>query len=97
MSGLSHYFTLASRAHVNIVLAVDLVTDPNVLSIPPHITTAKVKGFALAATKIVLTGGVGEMLSTARTNVRNIPRPAVVHREARDGESREGVRTTQKK
>ena len=39
---------------------------------------AEVKGFALAATKIVLTGGVGEMLKLARANLRNIPRPAIV-------------------
>jgi pyruvate dehydrogenase (quinone) len=56
---------------------VDLVTDPNALSIPPHISTAQVKGFALAAGKIVLDGGVGRMLDLARANVRNIPRPAI--------------------
>jgi pyruvate dehydrogenase (quinone) len=56
---------------------VDLVTDPNALSIPPHITAAQVKGFALAAGKLVLDGGVGRMLELARANVRNIPRPAV--------------------
>jgi pyruvate dehydrogenase (quinone) len=54
---------------------LDLVTDPNALSIPPHITTAQVKGFALAASKVVLTGGVGRMLDLARSNLRNIPRP----------------------
>ena len=53
---------------------VDLVTDPNALSIPPHITEAQVKGFALAAGKIVLDGGVGKMLELARANLRNIPR-----------------------
>jgi pyruvate dehydrogenase (quinone) len=57
---------------------VDLVTDPNALSIPPHITTAQVKGFALAAGKLVLDGGVGRMVDLARANVRNIPRPSVV-------------------
>jgi pyruvate dehydrogenase (quinone) len=31
---------------------VDLVTDPNVLSIPPHITATEVKGFPLAAGKL---------------------------------------------
>jgi pyruvate dehydrogenase (quinone) len=56
---------------------VELVTDPNALSIPPHITAGQVKGFALAASKIVLTGGVGEMLAIAEANVRNIPRPAI--------------------
>jgi pyruvate dehydrogenase (quinone) len=57
---------------------VDLVTDPNAMSIPPHITGAQVKGFAVAASKIVLTGGVGRMLELARSNVRNIPRPSIV-------------------
>jgi pyruvate dehydrogenase (quinone) len=52
---------------------VDLVTDPNALSIPPHVTAAQMTGFALAATKVVLTGGVGRMLELARSNVRNIP------------------------
>jgi pyruvate dehydrogenase (quinone) len=56
---------------------VDLVTDPNALSIPPHISAAQVKGFALAAGKIVLDGGVGRMLELARANVRNIPRPTI--------------------
>ena len=57
---------------------VDLVTDPNALSIPPHISGAQVKGFALAATKVVLSGGVGKMLETARSNLRNIPGPALI-------------------
>src|SRR5918912_1580167 len=56
---------------------VDLVTDPNALSIPPHITAAQVKGFALAAGKVVLDGGVGKMVELARANVRNIPRPTI--------------------
>jgi pyruvate dehydrogenase (quinone) len=53
---------------------VDLVTDPNALSLPPHITAAQVRGFALAASKIVLTGGVGRMIDMARSNLRNVPR-----------------------
>jgi pyruvate dehydrogenase (quinone) len=57
---------------------VDLVTDPNAMSIPPTITAEQVKGFALAAGKIVLDGGVGHMLDLARSNIRNLPRPAVV-------------------
>ena len=64
-------------AHPGPVL-VDLVTDPDALSIPPHITAAQVKGFALAAGKVVLDGGVGEMVEMARANLRNIPRPTIV-------------------
>ena len=56
---------------------VDLVTDPNALSIPPHITAQQVRGFALSAGRIVLDGGVGKMLDLARANVRNIPRPSL--------------------
>jgi pyruvate dehydrogenase (quinone) len=44
---------------------VDLVTDPNALSIPPHITATQVKGFALSAGRVLLNGGVGEMLELA--------------------------------
>jgi len=53
---------------------IDVVTDPNALSVPPHITAAQVKGFALAAGKVVLEGGVGKMINLARSNLRNIPR-----------------------
>jgi pyruvate dehydrogenase (quinone) len=35
-----------------------------------------VKGFALAATKIVLDGGVGRMVDMARANLRNVPSPS---------------------
>jgi len=57
---------------------VDLVTDPSVLSIPPDITAAQVKGFALAAGKIVLDGGVGEIAELARANARAITAPVFV-------------------
>ncbi|XVU23897.1 pyruvate dehydrogenase [Actinoplanes sp. CA-054009] len=53
---------------------LDVVTDPNALEIPPHITAEEAKGFALAAGKTVLAGGVGQMLQLARTNLRNLPR-----------------------
>ncbi|MGY0055275.1 pyruvate dehydrogenase [Streptomyces sp. LZ34] len=54
---------------------VDVVTDPNALSIPPKITTEQVTGFALSASRTVLAGGVGRMIDLARSNLRNIPRP----------------------
>ncbi|MFI2380318.1 pyruvate dehydrogenase [Streptomyces sp. NPDC018964] len=54
---------------------VDVVTDPNALSIPPKISKEMVTGFALSASKIVLDGGVGRMLQMARSNLRNVPRP----------------------
>jgi pyruvate dehydrogenase (quinone) len=54
---------------------VEVVTDPNALSIPPRITGDMVRGFALGATKTVLNGGVGKMVDLARANLRNTPRP----------------------
>ena len=54
---------------------VDVVTDPNALSIPPKISADMVTGFALSASKIVLDGGVGRMVQLARSNLRNVPRP----------------------
>ena len=54
---------------------MEFVTDPNALSMPPSITAEQIKGFALAASKIVLDGGVGKMIELARSNLRNIPRP----------------------
>lgn len=60
-------------AHPGPVL-LDVVTDPNALSLPPRITGAQVKGFALAVSRTVLSGGVGKMVQLARSNLRNIPR-----------------------
>ncbi|MGW7605893.1 pyruvate dehydrogenase [Streptomyces sp. NPDC054766] len=54
---------------------VDIVTDPNALSIPPKISADMVTGFALSASKMVLDGGVGRMVQMARSNLRNVPRP----------------------
>ncbi|WP_327134058.1 pyruvate dehydrogenase [Streptomyces sp. NBC_01343] len=54
---------------------VDVVTDPNALSIPPRISAEMVTGFALSTSKIVLDGGVGRMIQMARSNLRNVPRP----------------------
>ncbi len=54
---------------------VEIVTDPNALSVPSHISLGQVKGFALAAGRTVLDGGVGTMIDLARANLRNIPRP----------------------
>jgi len=54
---------------------VDVVTDPRALSIPPNITAGQVRGFAVAMSKEILGGGMGEVVSMARANLRNVPRP----------------------
>lgn len=53
---------------------IDVVTDPNALSIPPKIKGDQVFGFATAMSKIVLGGGAGEAVAMVRSNLRNIPR-----------------------
>ncbi|MGW0998806.1 pyruvate dehydrogenase [Streptomyces sp. NPDC002520] len=54
---------------------VDVVTDPAALAVPPKITAEQISGFALSASRTVLTGGVGRMVHLARANLRNVPRP----------------------
>jgi pyruvate dehydrogenase (quinone) len=51
---------------------VDVVTDPNVLALPPRLTAEQVAGFALSASKMVLSGGVGRMIDMARANLPTI-------------------------
>ena len=53
-------------------VVVDVVTDPNALSMPPNITVQQIRQFAMAAGKTVLAGGVGKMLDMARSNLRNV-------------------------
>lgn len=54
---------------------VDVVTDPDALSMPPEISLEQVAGFAKASVRTVLDGGVGKMIDMARANLRNVPRP----------------------
>ncbi|MDN5894265.1 MAG: pyruvate dehydrogenase [Nocardioides sp.] len=53
---------------------VEIITDPQALSLPPKITSDQVFGFATAMSKIVLNKGAGEAVSMARSNMRNLPR-----------------------
>ncbi|MDN5599839.1 MAG: pyruvate dehydrogenase [Brachybacterium sp.] len=55
-------------------MLIDVVTDPDALSMPPKISAQQIRGFATASTKIVLGGGVGKMLDMAAANLRNMPR-----------------------
>ena len=61
-------------AHEGPVL-IDVVTDPDALSMPPEISLEQVAGFTKASVRTVLDGGVGKMVELARANLRNIPRP----------------------
>jgi pyruvate dehydrogenase (quinone) len=49
---------------------VDVVTDPNVLGMPPTATVAQAKGFALAMTKMAFTGEMEDVTATVMANWR---------------------------
>ncbi|MDT7705269.1 MAG: hypothetical protein QOG20_876 [Pseudonocardiales bacterium] len=53
---------------------LDVVTTPDALEVPSHITVEEARGFALSLGKTVLDGGVGRIYELARQNLRNIPR-----------------------
>ena len=53
---------------------IEVMTDPNALSLPPEIRSGQVIGFATAMSKIVLNRGAGEAIAMATSNMRNIPR-----------------------
>ncbi|WP_035855169.1 thiamine pyrophosphate-dependent enzyme [Cryptosporangium arvum] len=54
---------------------LDVVTTPDALEVPSHLTVEQARGFALGLGKVVLGGGVGKVAELARLNLRNIPRP----------------------
>jgi pyruvate dehydrogenase (quinone) len=55
---------------INGPVLVDVVTDPNVLAMPPKATIAEAKGFALAMTKMAFTGELKDVTDTVMANWR---------------------------
>lgn len=51
---------------------IDVVTDPNAVSLPSHIEPHMVTGFALTMGKLVLSGRVDEVVDTIEANIRHI-------------------------
>jgi len=51
---------------------VDVVTDPNVLAMPPKATVQQAEGFALAMTKMAFTGELEDVLDTVMANWREL-------------------------
>jgi pyruvate dehydrogenase (quinone) len=51
---------------------VDVVTDANVLSMPPKATVQQAKGFALAMTKMAFTGKLEDVMDTVMANWRSL-------------------------
>jgi pyruvate dehydrogenase (quinone) len=59
---------LASKGPV----LVDVLTDPNVLSMPPKATVKQAEGFALAMTRMAFTGELPDVMDTVMANWRNM-------------------------
>jgi pyruvate dehydrogenase (quinone) len=51
---------------------IDVVTDPNALSIPSHADKSQAVGFALAMGKLVLSGNIEEVVATIEGNIRHV-------------------------
>ena len=51
---------------------IDVVTDPNALSMPSHITADQVEGFGVAMMKLVLSGHIDEVVDTIEANLRYV-------------------------
>jgi pyruvate dehydrogenase (quinone) len=52
---------------------LDVVTDPNVLAMPPKATIAQAKGFALAMTKMAFADELDDVTDTVMSNWRMLP------------------------
>ena len=51
---------------------IDVVTDPNVLAMPPKAAIKQAKGFALAMTKMMFTGELDDVMDTVVANWREL-------------------------
>lgn len=51
---------------------VDVITDRQELSLPPKPTLEQIKGFALVATRTILSGQGNELVELAKTNLRQL-------------------------
>jgi pyruvate dehydrogenase (quinone) len=51
---------------------IDVVTDPNAVSLPSHITADQVVGFGLTMGKLVLSGHIDEVVDSIEANIRHL-------------------------
>jgi pyruvate dehydrogenase (quinone) len=51
---------------------IDVVTDPNAVSLPPHVTSDQLVGYGITMAKLVLSGHIDEVVDTVETNIRHI-------------------------
>lgn len=50
---------------------IDVVTDPNTISLPSHIEPTMVAGFGLIMGKLVISGRIDEVVDTMETYIRH--------------------------
>jgi pyruvate dehydrogenase (quinone) len=60
----------AALAHTDGPVVVDMMVDPNALSLPSHTPLGTVKGFTLSLAKQVVSGNMDDVIETADHNVR---------------------------
>src|SRR5260221_556652 len=53
-------------------VVVDVITDPNALSLPPHIEFDQAKGYALSMTRLMLSGRADEVVDIIKSNIRDM-------------------------
>jgi pyruvate dehydrogenase (quinone) len=51
---------------------INVMTDPNALAMPPKVEFAQVKGMALSMTKLMLNGGMEEVIDTIKSNYKHL-------------------------
>ncbi len=53
-------------------VVIDVLTDPNAISLPPNVTLKEVEGFTLGMTRLVLSGHVDAVVDTIESNWRSL-------------------------
>ena len=51
---------------------IDVVTDPNVISLPPNITLKEMEGFSLGMSRLALSGHIDAVVDTLKDNWRSL-------------------------
>ena len=51
---------------------IDVVTDPNVVSLPPNITLKEMQGFSLDMSRLALSGHIDAVVGTLKDNLRSL-------------------------
>ena len=53
-------------------MLIDVVTDPNVVSLPPNVTLKEMEGFSLGLSRLALSGHIDAVVATLKDNWRTL-------------------------